>query len=207
MKDRRETLKIVGAIGSTCAFPFAANELYGQQVQEHTHAAALQSAAAPLPKAPVFFTPAEFAVVTRMADLIIPATNTPGAVAAGVPLYIDMVVSRNPQAQKLYRAGIQWLDKDCRARRGGKTFIELDEAEQIAVLTPLCAAADAETEAPAGSGRAGQRRSRPPGVALFKTVKSMTADGFYTSKEGLIDELGYRGNTVMAEFPVCTHEH
>lgn len=205
MKDRRETLKIVGAIGSTCAFPFAANELYGQQEQSHAGHAP-QVKAAELPKAPSFFTPAEFAVVTRLADLIIPATGTPGAVAAGVPLYIDMVVGRNPQAQKLYRAGLQWFDKDCRARLG-KTFIDLDEAQQIAVLTPLCEAADAEVDAPAGSGRAGQGRRRPPGVALFKAVKSMTADGFYTSKEGLIDELGYRGNSVLSEFPACTHEH
>lgn len=205
MKDRRETLKIVGAIGSTCAFPFAANELYGQQELPHAgHAPQVKAAA--LPSTPSFFTPAEFAVVTRLADLIIPATSTPGAVAAGVPLYIDMVVGKNPQAQKLYRAGLAWMDKDCRARLG-KTFIDLDEAQQIAYLTPLCNAVDAEVDAPAGAGMATRGRTRPPGVALFKAVKSMTADGFYTSKEGLIDELGYRGNSVLAEFPACTHEH
>jgi hypothetical protein len=36
----------------------------------------------------------------------------------------------------------------------------------------------------------------------------MTADGYYTSRVGLVDELGYKGNTVLAAFPECTHpEH
>ena len=38
MANRRESLKIIGAIGATCAFPFPADELYGQHV--HSPAAA-----------------------------------------------------------------------------------------------------------------------------------------------------------------------
>ncbi|MBM3795920.1 MAG: gluconate 2-dehydrogenase subunit 3 family protein [Acidobacteria bacterium] len=193
---RREALRIVGAISSTCAFPFAANELYAQHAGPHGES----PAPPPARTQPEFFTAEEFALVSRMADLIIPATSTPGALAAGVPMYIDMVVSRNQEAQRLFRTSIAAFDLSCRARRG-KPFLELDEAAQIEVLTPLCEAADAE--APSAQGRAG----RKPEVALFKAVKSMTADGYYTSKAGLIDELGYSGNTVMAEFPVCTHEH
>lgn len=194
---RREALRIVGAISSTCAFPFAANELYAQHAGPHGES----PAPPPARTKPEFFTPAEFALISRLADLIIPATSTPGALAAGVPMYIDMVVSRNPQAQRLFRTSIAAFNLSCRARRG-KLFLELDEAAQIEVLTPLCEAADAE---PAAMGRTG--RLRKPEVALFKAVKSMTADGYYTSKIGLIDELGYHGNTVMSEFPVCTHEH
>jgi hypothetical protein len=44
-------------------------------------------------------------------------------------------------------------------------------------------------------------------VRFLKAVKSMTADGYFTSKVGLIESLGYRGNTVLDEFPECTHEH
>ena len=39
-------------------------------------------------------------------------------------------------------------------------------------------------------------------------MKSMTADGYYTSQIGLVQELGYKGNTVLPSFPACTHpEH
>ena len=30
--NRRESLKIIGAVGATCAFPFSADTLYGQHV-------------------------------------------------------------------------------------------------------------------------------------------------------------------------------
>ena len=45
-------------------------------------------------------------------------------------------------------------------------------------------------------------------VRLFRLIKSLTADGYYTSRIGLVDELGYTGNTALASFPSCTiREH
>lgn len=41
-----------------------------------------------------------------------------------------------------------------------------------------------------------------------KLLKELTIDGYYTSKEGLTQELGWHGNTFVAEFVGCTHpEH
>jgi hypothetical protein len=200
--DRREALRIIGAVGTTCAFPYSADQLYGQ----HAHPDGRPEVAGPLPPAPRFFTASEFAVIARLADLIIPTTDTPGALAAGVPAYIDYVVSNNAQAQRLCREGLHWLDRQCRQRHG-KPFVELSHEQQVALLAPLCEAADQIREAPPGSGLRRSNSKLKPGVALFRTVKSLTADGFFTSKEGLVETLGYRGNTVLAEFPACTHEH
>jgi hypothetical protein len=36
-------------------------------------------------------------------------------------------------------------------------------------------------------------------------LKNLTIDGYYTSKEGLTQELGWHGNTFLAEFKGCTH--
>ena len=93
MQTRREALKIIGAVGVTCAFPFSANELYGQHVHNHE---ALQEAQPPTPK---FFNPAQLLIISRLTDLIIPPTDTPGAAAAGVPAYIDLVVNEDPALQ------------------------------------------------------------------------------------------------------------
>lgn len=169
--ERRETLKILGAIGATCAFPFAGDELFGQQ-----------TGAAPAPK---FFTAQEFALVSRVADLIIPATDTPGAVGAGVPAYIDYVVGSHEQFQKLFRAGLR--------RLANERFLELDETRQIALLKPL-----AETES--------NENDQTPEERFWRAIKSMTADGYYTSKIGLVQELGYSGNMARPDFPAC-HEH
>ena len=51
------------------------------------------------------------------------------------------------------------------------------------------------------------RSRRPPDarmpVRLFRLIKNLTADGYYTSRVGLLEELGYTGNTFLAAFPVC----
>jgi len=174
MADRREALKIIGAIGTTCAFPFSADELYGQ----HVHPAPGAQAAASAPK---FFKTEEFAVISRVADLIIPDTDTPGAVKAGVPGYIDFVVFHNPLHQAAFRAGLEWL---------GPGFLKLSEAQQIAVLQPVSDQVDKGLQETAAQ-------------KFFRAMKGMTADGYYTSKIGLMQELGFQGGAVLAEYPAC----
>jgi gluconate 2-dehydrogenase gamma chain len=184
MESRRDTLKIIGAIGTTCAFPFAANDLYGQ----HQHGTPTQARG---PYTPKFFTATEYETLSRLADLIIPPTDTPGAVAAGVPEYIDYVVHTNPEHQSPMRDGLLRLDQ----QSTGKRFIALPEQQQIDLLTPLSAAADRED-------------LTVPGARFFAMLKNMTADGYYTSQIGLVQELGYKGNTALPSFPACTHpEH
>lgn len=178
MDSRREALKIIGAIGTTCAFPFAADELYGQQ--------------AGVVSAGRFFTAAEMATLAVLADRIIPPTETPGGAAAGVPAYIDMVVSGSADRQTLFREGLEWLDRES-AAAGRGNFRDLDEAAQNAILERACEAAE--------SGRA-----EAPGARFFTALKSLTADGYYTSRVGLVEELGYKGNRALGSFPSC-HEH
>lgn len=43
---------------------------------------------------------------------------------------------------------------------------------------------------------------------FFKTAKGLTIDSYYSTREGLVEELGYHGNTYVREFVGCTHpEH
>lgn len=224
-ETRRQALKMLGTIGVTCAFPFAGDELYGQHV--HT---TLAQTPAPGPYAPAFFTPSEYAALSRLTDVIIPPTDTPGAVAAGVPEYIDRVVSLNAEHQPLVRAGLAWLERQAKARFS-RELPALGEAEHVAILQPLSDEIDRRQ-------REAQRRrfrteaqgrvvyyvaltdkdtpARPPSVApvalendpglpvrFFRLIKNLTADGYYTSRAGLLEELGYTGNTVLARFPGC----
>lgn len=191
-ESRRDTLKIIGAIGTTCAFPFSADELYGQHAHHPPALAQIQPASGTFK--PKFFTSPEFETISRIADLIIPPTDTPGAVAAGAPRYIDDVVSANPEHQKTYRDGLKWLDDNCK-KRFEKSFVQLNEKQQIETLTPLSDAVD-------------KNQAKSLGELFFRIIKNMTADGYYTSQAGLVQELGYKGNTVLAKFPECDHpEH
>jgi hypothetical protein len=140
-----------------------------------------------------FLNDADFKTVARIADLIIPPTETPGAIQAGVPEYIDLVISRDENQQALLADGLRWLDVQAKEQSSDR-FLELDERSQLAILEPLCAAADAE-------------KPHARTVQFFALLKRLTADGYYTSKIGLIDELGYKGNAVRSGYPECVHEH
>jgi hypothetical protein len=139
-------------------------------------------------------------------------------------------VSLNAEHQPLLRAGLAWLEREAQARYG-RPFGELTEAEQEAILKPLSDAVDREArEVQRGRFRTeGTQavyyvpitdKAPPPRpqvaaptldaddprmpVRFFRLVKNLTADGYYTSRVGLLDELGYRGNTFLAAFPACS---
>ena len=215
---------MLGAIGVTCAFPFEGDELYGQ----HVHATVAQASPGG-PYAPTFFTPSEYATLSRLTDVIIPPTDTPGASAAGVPEYIDRVVSLNKEHQPLIRAGLAWIERQAKTRFS-RDFLALDESDHATILQPLSdqidrerrdaqqhrfrtdasgkrvyyvALTDKDVATPAAAA------TRPPDdadlpVRFFRLVKNLTADGYYTSRVGLLDELGYAGNRALAQFSPCS---
>lgn len=184
--DRRGVLKILSGIGATCAAPSLGDELHAQEAP-HTHAA---------PAAPTgaYFTAGDLKLVSRVADLIIPATDTPGASGAGVPAYIDQVVARDRAHQAVFADGLRWLDKASRDAHQ-RPFLELSETQQLGLLEPVCKLADS------------RRRMVGRHVEWFRLMKNLTADGYYTSAIGLREELGYPGNAALTSFPECTHEH
>jgi gluconate 2-dehydrogenase gamma chain len=192
MKNRREALKIIGAVGVTCAFPFSANELYGQHVHPEQTGTG-QEVVPSAPFTPQFFTAMQLQVISRLADLIIPPTETTGAVAAGVPEYMDLVVNQELKLQLIFREGLSGLDTTSRSRFATASFLQLAEAQQTEILTSLSQAAERK------------RLSREIVVggdaAFFNALKSLTADGYYTSRIGLLQELGYNGNDYLAAFP------
>jgi gluconate 2-dehydrogenase gamma chain len=227
-ETRRHALKLLGTVGATCAFPFAGDELYGQ----HVHPMVLQTSSS-VAYAPTFFTAVEYATLSRLVDIIIPPTETPGAAAAGVPEYIDRVVTLNAQHQPVIRTGLAWLDRRAR-QQSRETFATLGEQQQIAILQPLSDEmarqqrdalrarfrsdgkggtvyyyALTDKDAPAASPSAAAASSRVSiddsdlGVRFFRLIKNLTADGYYTSRVGLLQELGYTGNTALATFPGC----
>lgn len=226
-ETRRHALKLLGTIGATCAFPFAGDELYGQHV--HVPPSPALTARA---YQPAFFTSAEYDLVARLTDAIIPATDTPGASAAGVPEYIDRVVSGNVQHQALVRMGLDWLARESQVRFA-RAFDALGDAEQALLLRPLSDEVDRQRREalharfrvegqgrrvyyvattdrtpPARPGSVPRQPLTPADPALpvefFRLVKNLTADGYYTSRVGLLDELGYEGNAVLGGFPPCS---
>lgn len=135
--------------------------------------------------APTFFQADEFQTLTRIVDLIIPRTDTPGAADAGVPLYIDIVVNSDQTLGEKMRNGLRELDAASR-KASKRNFADAAEATQIKVLHSLL-----------------PKKAR--GNDFFETVKAMTIVGYYSSEIGLYEELHFKGNEALSTFSGCPH--
>jgi len=194
--NRRRALSqlVSGAVG-VASMPLWVESLCAQaRAEAHTQAA--QAAATATAWTPSVLTARQNEAVIALTELIIPATDTPGAKAALVNRFIDHVLSTADAAKERseFIRGLTWLDDRCRARVG-KEVAGASAAELTTVLTPLAA-------------EGGPSSADAPGVAFFRAIKSMTITGYYTTEIGLRQELGDDGRMMLGAFEGCTHpEH
>ena len=127
-----------------------------------------------------FFTTAEMATITVLADIIIPKDEVSGSASeAGVPAFIDFIVRDMPTHQIPMRGGLRWLEMQC-LNRYGKPFPDCTSAQQIEMVEAIAYPAKAKPD-------------MKPGVQFFSLMRNLTATGFYTSSIGVKD-LDYQGN-------------
>jgi len=111
-------------------------------------------------------------IIARISEIIIPTTDTPGAIAAGVPFYIDHIaanwMNKNQSSQLI--AGIDKIEMDTKTKYG-KGFLEQSNITQVAIVQALDDNLKHE--------------------ATYKTLKTYTVIGYYTSKIGMSEELNY----------------
>lgn len=150
------------------------------------------------------FSAPQRAGVTAMADRIIPATDTPGAVEAGAVQFIEEIVFRwyTPAERDIFLRGLQQADVLARDAGAG-SFVELSPEQQDALLTQL------EQEALRAQGAGGF--SLLPSLdedlsPFFAKLKELVVVGYYTSEVGATQELRfnpmpmqYRGDIPLAE--------
>jgi hypothetical protein len=123
-----------------------------------------------------FYKPHEMELLAKLVDRIIPRSDTPGAADANVHYYIDWQAHSNPRRGAQLRKDLHWI-----AKQGFST------GDQVALLTKW-------------SNSAGEPKR------IFQTIKDLTVDGYYGTKEGLQIELGWNANTFVREFKGCTHK-
>jgi hypothetical protein len=127
-----------------------------------------------------FFTAAEMATITVLADIIIPKDEKSGSASdAKVPDFIEFIVKDIPDHQTPMRGGLRWLDMQC-LNRFGKTFTDSSKAQQIELVDMIAYPKKAKPE-------------MAQGVAFFNRMRDLTASGFFTSEMGVKD-VGYAGN-------------
>jgi Gluconate 2-dehydrogenase subunit 3 len=115
------------------------------------------------------FSEAKRALLSRVADLTIPAGETLGALGAEAPVWVELAITRGVGGVDV--SIVERLDQEL-----GGAFMSLDAEAQVAALRSLDQQAFA---AGAASGEA------------WRAVKALIAAGYYTSEIGAAQELQY----------------
>lgn len=141
------------------------------------HAQAVPAVPAWTPKA---LTLDEARTLMAACERIIPATDTPGAIAAGVPQFIDRALAGWAEANETQRlrSGLVQLDAQARTRFGGPfAALPLDRQDELLRL----AEAEANQFATA----------QPPQPHYFLALRELTTVGYFTSEPGATQALRY----------------
>jgi Gluconate 2-dehydrogenase subunit 3 len=175
--QRREVVKF---LGSALALPFIPRNIeraieLGQGVHRRLGDVPFRT-----------LNPDQRAIVTAIAEMIIPETETPGATSVKVPEFIDLILTEwaSDEEREAFLAGLK--DIDVRAvAAGAPKFIEMPGVGRGALVTTLDAA----------------REDKTGGGLAFSRIKSLTVYGYFTSQVVQQDILktqmffnGYDGN-------------
>jgi gluconate 2-dehydrogenase gamma chain len=142
-----------------------------------------------------FLTPARYAILMAVADTIVPKTDTPGAIASGVPARLDGMLLRWASADS--KTQVQGaLDRINAASLAAnkKAFTALTPAERLALLKTHDAAALKSTPPPPGA----------PKVSFFSPV-SYVVDPGYLKLKGLVINLHYASEIAGTQELVYEH--
>jgi gluconate 2-dehydrogenase gamma chain len=181
--NRRDTLKLIALYtGGTVSLSTFAGLLNGCNSPKDTGA----------PYVPEILTRDQDELFARIAELIIPATDTPGAAEAGVNRFADYMLAHwcTPGELQVFLDGL--VDLDNRAREEfGASFIGMGEDRQIAMLSNL------EEK----SNGVWMPRNADETSSFIAMAKFLTIVGYYTSEIGATQEL--RTNIAPGTFKSC----
>src|SRR4029078_5364150 len=173
--QRREALRL---LASAAALPLLSRKAFSMFQAVHEQ----------LSEQPVLRTlnPQQNGMVTTISELIIPQTDTPGAKAARVNEFIDLILTEwyDEEEKSIFMTGL--TDVDARARElFSKDFVDCGAKSQTEILQAL----DDDMAATRSEPDPRRRRRRPPERNFFFMIKQLTLVGYYTSQIGFEQEL------------------
>lgn len=170
---RRELLSLLAGLSAGSALAaLSPDELLARGARAHARPRRATGPVGP-------FTAHQAATLDRATDLILPATDTPGALAAGVTAFLAVIVGEwdTPGDRDRFMKGLDSLDTMSR-QRFGKDFVDGAETDQVGLLTAL----DSEAQAMRG-------RHEDMDNSFYHRLKGLTLYGYYTSEVGATREL------------------
>jgi gluconate 2-dehydrogenase gamma chain len=161
--DRRTALAgVVGMFGASLFAPLARAVEYKPNPVINTGPPA------------VVFTPAQRALVTALSERVLPTTDTPGAIAAGVPEYIEHMLGdwAIDDDRDTILNGLAAIDARSMADYK-KLAVKATPAQQDALLTLA------------------MKGDLPGAAPFFEAFRQLVITGYYTSEIGITQEREY----------------
>ncbi len=168
MQQRRAVLKRVAwMLGGAVSAPAVLAILQGCSAKEPVPGEAVQFK---------FLKGKQADIVTAIADVLIPKTDTSGALDAGVPAFIDSIMADvyPKDAQGRFGAGIN--EFEAAAGVGGKAFLDQDVTQRAATVQKAINAA-----------LEGEHKEKP----FILVARELTLLGFFTSRVGITENMEY----------------
>ena len=166
--NRRKALQQAGILaGSTVAMPSLFSLLQSCQIG---HGEAWK---------PLFFNQEEALFISKLVDMLLPRTNTPGALDVNIDRFMDVVFAKtlSSQEQKQLRKEIANFNATCKKDHGA-TFIALSSETQQKVLTI------AETNSPKFNGSVwGTAAGKQKEVGIYRRLKAMAIWAYLSAEE------------------------
>ena len=128
----------------------------------------------------------QFDMIKRIADIIIPESDTPGALSANVHQFIDIMLHgwASPKTQDKFIQYFSNIDQRSKSNFG-KNFSDLNRQQQFQLLKKL----DKESFSDISSN------------VFFKEFKALIIFSYYSSEEGASIELKY--DRIPGEYAEC----
>ena len=167
--DRREALRRVGVLlGGLVSAPTAAGVLSGCERSSEDD------------WTPETLTTEQNEMVDTIAEIIIPATDTPGARAANVNRFVDAMLTGSypTETRDRFLTGLKETNARCQDTYGSP-FVDCSPEQQRALVGEF----DNETF---GQDASDADRENP---SFFRMMKELTLVGYYTSEIGATQEL------------------
>ena len=138
---------------------------------------------------PTFLSEDQGILITQLAEIIIPKTDTPGAKDVGVPAFIDVMLKDvYPQKDKdRFLEGIKAFDAAAEKKYGDR-FVELSLEKQVELVKEIHGLALNEYKGNGNGNGNGNGLSEKPFILM---VKELTLLGFFTSEPGATQVLQY----------------
>ncbi len=126
---------------------------------------------------PVFLSENQGILVSQVAEIIIPKTDTPGAIDTGVPGFIDLMVKEcySKEDQQKFIGALTAFEEEAKSAHGD-AFIELSSEKQTDFVKKQYEAAVT---------------NKPENRPFVLMMKELTMLGFFTSEAGATQVLQY----------------